>query len=151
VAEVEDAMDDDFDTALALAALFNLGRDVNSFINRDDFVQTPAVVHILIHVSRYFNSLLGVLGLLPGEGRDLGGEYAAQLLQVITDLAPSDRNLLPEGLPTESRALLNMLLQARETARKQKNYGLADRLRDELREIGILIEDTPRGARWRLV
>jgi cysteinyl-tRNA synthetase len=151
VAEFEDAMDDDFNTALALAALFNLGREVNSFINRDDFVQTPAVVHILIHVSRYFNSLLGVLGLIPGEGRDMGEEYAAQLLQVITGLAPGDRNLLPEGLPTEPRALLDMLLQAREAARKQKNYRLADRLRDELREMGILIEDTPRGVRWRLV
>ena len=144
-------MDDDFNTALALAALFNLGREVNSFINRDEFVQTPAVVHILIHVSRYFNSLLGVLGLIPGEVRDLGGEYAAQLLQVVTGLAPGDRNLLPEGLPTEPQALLDLLLQAWEAARKQKNYRLADRLRDELREMGILIEDTPRGVRWRLV
>ena len=151
VAEFEEAMDDDFNTALALAALFNLGREVNSFINRDDFVQTPAVVHILIHVRRYFHSLLGVLGLVPGESRGLGEEYADQLLQVITGLEPADRKLLPQTLPDEPRALLDLLLQARLAARQQKNYRLADRLRDELREAGILIEDTPRGVRWRLV
>jgi cysteinyl-tRNA synthetase len=128
VAEFEDAMDDDFNTALALAALFNLGRDVNSFINRDDFVKTPAVVHILIRVRRYFHSLLGILGLIPGESRELDVDHADRLLQ-----------------------LLDLLLQAREVARQQKNYALADRLRDELRDAGILIEDTPRGARWRLV
>jgi cysteinyl-tRNA synthetase len=151
VAEFEDAMDDDFNTALALAALFNLGRDVNSFINRDDFVQTPAVVHILIHVRRYFNSLLGMLGLIPGESRELEGEYVDRLLQVIGGLEPGDRELLPPALSAEPRGLLDMLLQAREVARQQKNYRLADRLRDELRDAGILIEDTPRGARWRLV
>jgi cysteinyl-tRNA synthetase len=151
VAEFEEAMDDDLNTALALAALFNLGRDVNSFINRDDFVQTPAVVHILIHVRRYFNSLLGMLGLIPGESRELEGEYADRLLQVIGGLEPGDRELLPPALPAEPRGLLDLLLQAREVARQQKNYRLADRLRDDLRDSGILIEDTPRGARWCLV
>jgi cysteinyl-tRNA synthetase len=151
VAEFEQAMDDDFNTALALAALFNLGRDINSFINRDDFVPTPAAMHILIHVGRYFTSLLDALGLIPGESRELDEEYATRLLQVITGLGPDDRKLLPDGLPVEPRALLELLLQAREAARKQKNYRLGDRLRDELREMGILLEDTPRGVRWRLV
>ena len=144
-------MDDDFNTALALAALFNLGRDVNSFINRDDFVQTPAAVHILVHVRRYFHSLLGVLGLIPGESRELGGEYAERVLQIISGLEPVDLKLLPQKLPGEPGALLDLLLQARLDARQQKNYRLADRLRDELREAGILLEDTPRGVRWRLV
>jgi cysteinyl-tRNA synthetase len=151
VAEFEDAMDDDFNTALALAALFNLGRDVNSFINRDDFVKTPAVVHILIRVRRYFHSLLGILGLIPGESRELDVDHADRLLQVIDGLESGDRALLPLSLATEPGKLLDLLLQAREVARQQKNYALADRLRDELRDAGILIEDTPRGARWRLV
>lgn len=151
VAEFEEAMDDDFNTALALAALFNLGREVNSFINRDDFAQTPAAMHILIRVRRYFTSLLEVLGLLPGEGRELGDMYAAELQQIIAGLAPGGRELLPEALPAKPRALLDLLLQARETARQQKNYRLSDQLRDELRTIGILLEDTSRGVRWRLV
>ena len=151
VAEFEEAMDDDFNTALALAALFNLGREVNSFINRDDFTQTPAAVHILIRVRRYFTSLLDVLGLIPGEGRELGAEFAAELQQIIAGLAPGDRELLPGALPAKPPALLDLLLQARETARKQKNYRLSDQLRDELRAIGILLEDTSRGVRWRLV
>lgn len=151
VAEFEEAMDDDFNTALALAALFNLGRDVNSFINRDDFTRTPAVVHILIHVRRYFASLLDVLGLIPGESRELGEDSADRLRQIIAGLKPADRELLPEDLPAGPRALLDLLLQVREAARQQKNYDLSDQLRDRLRENNILLEDTSRGVRWRLV
>jgi cysteinyl-tRNA synthetase len=151
VAEFEEAMDDDFNTALAIAALFNLGRDVNTFINRDDFTRTPAAVHILIHVRRYFISLLDVLGLIPGESRELGEDSVEQLRQIIAGLKPDERKLLPKNLPGEPRALLDLLLQARETARRQKNYTLSDQLRDRLLENGILLEDTPRGVRWRLV
>jgi len=151
VAEFEEAMDDDFNTALALAALFNLGREVNGFINREDFTKTPAVLHILIHVRHYFTSLLDVLGLLPGESRELAPEYADQMRRVIAGLEPADRDLLPGTLPDEPRALLDLLLQTRQIARQQKNYRLSDQLRDELREIGILLEDTSRGVRWRLV
>ena len=78
-------------------------------------------------------------------------DHADRLLQVIDGLESGDRALLPLSLATEPGKLLDLLLQAREVARQQKNYALADRLRDELRDAGILIEDTPRGARWRLV
>jgi cysteinyl-tRNA synthetase len=151
VAEFESAMNDDFNTALALAALFNLAREVNAFINRHDFVQAPGTVQVLARVRRYLVSLLDVLGLVPGEQRILGEEHAAALLRIIDGLSPNERRLIPDGLPLDPSALLDLVLQARETARRQKNYRLADRLRDELGENGIMLEDTPRGVRWRLV
>ncbi len=151
VDEFEQAMDDDFNTALALSALFNLGREINAYINRDDFAREPGALPVLIHTRRYFASLLDVLGLLPGESRELDEDYAAALLRIVDSLPMEDRKFLQGDLSQEPASLLDSLLQARESARSQKNYSLADRLRTELGEIGIILEDTPRGVRWRLV
>ena len=45
--------------------------------------------------------------------------------------------------------LMNVILSVRQSARKAKQYQLADEIRDKLGEIGIVIEDTPTGARWK--
>ena len=60
-------MDDDFNTALGLAALYDMGREINAFINNKDFVPTPAVIHVLIQVRQCYHNLLDTLGLLPGK------------------------------------------------------------------------------------
>lgn len=151
VTEFEEAMDDDFNTALALAALFNLGREVNAFINRDDFNPTPAIRHTLVRIHHYFRSLLDVLGLVPGESRELGAEYALPLMEIAVSLKENAGIWLPEPLPEAPQALLDTLLGVRQEAREQKNYRLSDTIRDSLRAIGIILEDTPRGVRWRLV
>jgi cysteinyl-tRNA synthetase len=44
---------------------------------------------------------------------------------------------------------IDALVEAREQARRDKNWGEADRIRDELTQRGIVIEDTPRGPEWR--
>ena len=43
------------------------------------------------------------------------------------------------------------LVEERQQARKDKNYALADRIRDQLKEMNIVIEDTPDGIRWKRV
>ena len=45
--------------------------------------------------------------------------------------------------------LMDLIISIRQTARKEKNWALADKIRDELKEAGIVIEDTPSGARWK--
>lgn len=151
VAEFEEAMDDDFNTALAIAALFNLGREINAFINREDFNLTPAIRHTLVRVHQYFKSLLDVLGLIPGESRELGEEYAQLLREIAVSLRERPGVQLPDPLPEEPQALLGALLRVRQEARAQKNYQLSDAIRDSLKGIGIILEDTPRGVRWRIV
>lgn len=47
--------------------------------------------------------------------------------------------------------LLDILLEIRQDAKKEKNWGLADKIRDKLSEAGIALEDTPEGTRWRLI
>ncbi len=44
---------------------------------------------------------------------------------------------------------MDVILAVRQSARKAKQYQLADEIRDKLGDIGIVIEDTPTGARWK--
>ena len=44
---------------------------------------------------------------------------------------------------------MEMILSVRETARKEKQYKLADEIRDKLAELGITVEDSATGARWK--
>lgn len=46
---------------------------------------------------------------------------------------------------------IEALIEKREQARKEKNWALADKIRDELKEQGIILEDTPQGVRWKRV
>jgi cysteinyl-tRNA synthetase len=47
-------------------------------------------------------------------------------------------------------ALVSVALDQRQAARKRKDYGAADAIRDGLQDAGVLVEDTPRGPRWEL-
>jgi cysteinyl-tRNA synthetase len=68
-----------------------------------------------------FNELTGVLGLVLEE---------------------------PEAAITSADAFIELLLDLRQDLRSQKMYALADRVRDELLNLGVVIEDTPQGATW---
>jgi cysteinyl-tRNA synthetase len=59
--------------------------------------------------------------------------------------------LMPSQLPAEPQEMLDLLIAVRRQARERKDFQLSDRLREALREEGIILDDTPRGARWRLV
>lgn len=151
VMEYEEAMDDDFNTAMALAALFKMGREINSYINRENSQLDDGDLHVLRLVRNIFVKLLGVLGLNPGEGRKLNDECGIKLREIIASLESISPDFLPEQLPSTPEELLKVLLDVREEARRQKNYRLADMVRENLRGIGIILEDTPRGVRWRLI
>ena len=47
-------------------------------------------------------------------------------------------------------SLLDLLLGLREELRKQKNFALSDRIRNQLADLGVTIEDTPQGPRWKV-
>lgn len=105
------AMDDDLNTADALAAIFELVREINTLVNDSSSKAfAKAALERLLE-------LTGVLGLL---GKDKG-----------------DIDAYVEGLIVE-----------RAEARKTKNFARADAIRDELKEKGIVLEDTPQGVKW---
>jgi cysteinyl-tRNA synthetase len=114
-ARFREAMDDDFNTAEAVAVLFELANELNRS-------RTP-------HHSNLLKSLAGVLGLLEREPN--------AFLQAL----PATGGLEPQQI--------DALISARAAARKSKNFAEADRIRKELSDVGIALEDTPQGTVWR--
>ncbi|WP_053955622.1 cysteine--tRNA ligase [Inediibacterium massiliense] len=107
------SMDDDLNTADAIASVFELVKELNSTMNVDhskEFIQKSYDL---------FMELVGVLGLLQKEEESLDEE-------------------------------IEKLVKDRQEARKNKNFALADQIRDELKERGIILEDTPQGVKWHI-
>jgi cysteinyl-tRNA synthetase len=117
------AMDDDFNTPVAMAVLFDLARDVNRLLAGD-----PPHAHALGDLLR---RLAGILGLLQREPRAfLQGDVA------------------PGGLAAEA---IEDLIRLRIEARKNRQWAESDRIRDELKAQGVILEDAGGMTTWRRV
>ena len=110
-----EAMEDDLNTADAIAAIFELVREINIQIsegNKDkEFLESAL---------KLFNELTGVLGIVTKEEETLEEE-------------------------------IEKLIEQRQQARKEKNWKLADEIRDKLKDMGIELQDTPDGVKWRKI
>ena len=132
------AMDDDFNTAGALAALFDLVRMLNTFLERHGIGDNARYVGRLDAAADELRDLLGVLGVSVEVVRTTA-EYPPDVLDLARDLAGY------EG--TDARAAVDALLAARTVARTERNWAAADAVRDGLARLGFTLEDTPSGAR----
>jgi cysteinyl-tRNA synthetase len=106
------AMDDDLNTADALAAIYDLIRDVNGSLKVESSkAAVKASLDMLVELS-------DVLGLLNKKEESIDDEIEA-------------------------------LIEERQKARKEKNWALSDKIRDDLKAQGIVLEDTPTGVKWK--
>jgi cysteinyl-tRNA synthetase len=112
--EFEDGMDDDLNTSIALAALHNLTREVNTALARKRVKEDNK--RELLEVLARFDSVLNVFG---------------------DDQKPM--------LDSEVQSLID----DRQEARRRRDFGRADEIRDELANRGIILEDTKDGVRWK--
>ncbi|HET6823395.1 MAG TPA: cysteine--tRNA ligase [Anaerolineales bacterium] len=111
-----DAMDDDFNTPLALAALYELVKAINTA--RDN----GATNEQLQPAQATLRELTGVLGLRLQE---------------------------KQGSDGNADKFIDLLVEVRGEVRKQKLWQLSDLIRDQLKELGITLEDTKEGTTWR--
>jgi cysteinyl-tRNA synthetase len=113
----EAAMDDDFNTAAALAAIYDLVRVINAArdagVGGQPFAEAQAA----------FRGLTDVLGLRL-ETAVAGGQSIAPFVE--------------------------LLLSTRLELRKAKQWAVADKIRDELKALGVIVEDTAQGSTWRM-
>jgi cysteinyl-tRNA synthetase len=115
-------MDDDFNSALAYAALFELAKTMNGYVQ-----ENPAPSKGLDEAQKTLLELGEVLGydiLHPALAHFENAEMLTQVMEVV--------------------------LQIRSRTRQKKDWEMADFIRDALKEKGVIIEDTPQGARWQI-
>ena len=106
-------MDDDFNTAQAIAVLFELSKEINRGAEQGKNITEAQ--HTLL-------KLAGVLGLT---------------LKDKTQPAP------------DTEGFINLLASTRDNLRQNQQWQLADKIRDGLADLGVTLEDTPEGTRWK--
>ena len=125
------AMDDDFNTALGMGVLFDAVRQANRLL--DESPTDDAAKERIHAICRDILNIGNVLGLLA--------EAPAQYFQKQREAA-----LERESVDIET---IDKLVKEREAARRDKDFQTADRIRDQLKEMHIQLEDRPDGTIWR--
>jgi cysteinyl-tRNA synthetase len=123
-----EAMDDDFNTAIAMATLFDFVRVVNKFVDGQGMERqaTPADQATLLAMMEVFRELTAVLGLFLSEPK--------------AKPAGGDDDLVGK--------LMELVIEIRANARKAKDFATADLVRTKLTAAGVVLEDRPDGTGW---
>ena len=116
-------MDDDFNTPVAISVLFDLSREVNQILNSSEVHSSES----LKEIDEFYKEFGGkILGLIPDE---------------------FEERKSTSGIESQ---LIELLLKIRAKARADKNWELADWVRSELKNLGIILEDRKDGTTvWR--
>ncbi|WP_027397246.1 cysteine--tRNA ligase [Anaerovibrio lipolyticus] len=127
MADFYEAMDDDFNTALAIGYMFTLSKEINTYANN-----------------------------VINKGTEFDAVHFGKLMQVYKDMAAVigifESSLeMPEsddgaGISSEE---IEALIAERAEAKKNKNWGRADEIRDSLKAQGIILEDSAAGTKWK--
>ncbi|MDR3225860.1 MAG: cysteine--tRNA ligase [Clostridiales Family XIII bacterium] len=131
------SMDDDLNTADALAAIFELISEVNGVASGGASKEYAKAALAEL------TELTGVLGLLEPKGASGGGAVDGQ------GAARSAGGAMPsaeDAARSSEDAALQSLIEERAQARAEKNWARADEIRDALAERGITLKDTPQGV-----
>ena len=115
--EFDSAMDDDFNTPRAIAAMIGFAKDIEPYAN-DRLNQ--GVLDEALTLFTYFGNIFGIL---------------------------QSKGTVFERIFEE---VLDMVLSTRDEARKKGDWGESDRIRDSLRNLGVIVEDSAEGVRWHL-
>lgn len=121
-------MDDDFNTAQVLAELFDLSSKINAFYNKQlpiDAISAPTFELLKTTYQTFFTDILGLVDESATNGAANG--YVAAL----------------DGV-------MSLLLEIRSDARKNKDWGTADKIRNQLNTLNIVIKDGKEGTSWNI-
>jgi cysteinyl-tRNA synthetase len=136
-----EAMDDDFNTPQAIAALFDLARDINRA--EEEGMNTGKAHETL-------KELGGVLGL-TFKGKEEAPIEIEPLKKLATSISEKAKaaGVTASIVADNVDAIMESLIAIRKELRKAKQFKLADEIRDGLNEIGIVLEDTAQGTVWK--
>jgi len=133
------AMDDDFNTPQALAALYGLASDLNRAKAEGRSADASALAAEL-------RSLASVLGIAQQDPETFLRKPRPRVAEATGTIEAQAR---PGGVAPLSDADIDRLVGARRAARTARDFKEADRIRDELAAHGVVLEDGPTGTTWR--
>ena len=123
-----EAMDDDFNTAAAIAVLFDFAGAINRFLDQ---------ARLETNVDEQARSIAAAAG-----GTFV---FLARLLGLL-----QERPVRPTAADGKTPQLLDLLVAVRKMARDVKQYELSDHIRDRLADLGVVLEDRKDGTAWRI-
>ena len=136
-----DAMDDDFNSSAVLALFFDLVRKINQL--RDASAKNEE----LIDSQNILRKLSAVLGLqLDRENHEIDAKLLKDLFDRMDAEIKKGENTLADE---KTETIINRLLEMRKQFRNEKKWAFSDSIRDELAELGVLVEDSAKGSSWR--
>ncbi len=121
------AMQDDFNTALAISFMFSLAKEINVLHKAVMTDGEKPDGKLVDQMDKLFKEMAGIIGILENTGK----------------AEPKTADEANEEQAVEAK------IAERQTARKAKDFAKADAIRDELAAKGIILEDTPQGVRWK--
>ena len=121
-----EAMRDDFNTALAISYMFALGKEINIYHKEVTEAGAKPDGKLVAMMNALFSEMCSIIGVLEN-----------------TAAAPV------EAGDNKEAELIEMVIAMRQEARAAKNYAQADALRNQLTAMGIILEDTPQGVKWK--
>jgi cysteinyl-tRNA synthetase len=105
----------------------------------DDDFNTADAISVIFDMVRDINSNINL---------ESSKEIAKKALDLIRELG-SPLAILQKNTKESLDEEIERLIEERQKARKEKNFALADKIRDDLKAMGIILEDTPQGVRWK--
>jgi cysteinyl-tRNA synthetase len=118
----ESAMDDDLNTSQAVAVIFDFVREVNKMISESENIDNEFFMDVKHFLQSTAASVLGIVDF---------------------DIVESASSIEIE--------LIDLLIRIRSEAKQEKNFQLADKIRDELKSLGIVLEDSKDGTVFKRV
>lgn len=125
MADFCEAMDDDFNTALAIGYMFTLSKEINIYANNVINKGAAYDKGHFEHVMDVYRDMAKVIGIFEGS----------------LEMPVKEGELSPEAIEA--------LIAERAEAKKAKNWAKADEIRDSLKEQGIILEDSAAGTKWK--
>ncbi|NHJ21653.1 MAG: cysteine--tRNA ligase [Candidatus Lokiarchaeota archaeon] len=120
--KIIEAMDDDFDTPVALAELLTLFREINKAILQDNIKINKDFKDMFSDFLKFIESILGIFPFLNSKSKSFLAESTDEKDNLIKNL-------------------INLVIEIRSKLREKKIYDISDSIRDRLRELGIEVED----------